>query len=116
MHNRIKEIRERLYNGSNVNFAEFMNEKPNTTSNWISGTRKIGVDVVEKLKEKIPNLNLEWLFTGKGEMLTTDETQSISDSIESHLDNDSKDYLGIIKSQQKTIENLSDTINKLITK
>ena len=113
---RIKCIAETLYNGNVNELCKAIGVKQATMSNIVAG--RLSKPSFEVINAIISNtkVNSTWLITGKGEMLTTDETQSISNSIESHLDNDSKDYLGIIKSQQKTIENLSDTINKLITK
>ena len=49
IHERIKKIREDLFKGSNSEFARSIDEKPNTTSNWISGNRKIGLEVIEKI-------------------------------------------------------------------
>ncbi|MDM1535074.1 S24 family peptidase [Myroides odoratimimus] len=36
-------------------------------------SKSIGLDKISKIKEKFPNLNLEWLLTGDGEMIKTEE-------------------------------------------
>lgn len=76
IHDRIKEIRSELFK-SNIDFAETLGEKPNTTSNWISGNRNIGLDVIEKIASKIPTINIDWLITGKGEMYKTSNTDVV---------------------------------------
>ena len=39
-------------------------------------SKNIGIDKISLVIEKYPNLNLEWLFTGKGEMLSTKDEGS----------------------------------------
>lgn len=68
IYQRIEIIRKEFF-GNNINFAKAMNEKPTTTSGWCSGTRNIGINVVQKILEKIPNISDVWLYTGKGSML-----------------------------------------------
>lgn len=67
--NRIREIRKRLFNDSNTEFALFMGEKTATTSGWISGKRGVGKGVIDKIIQKIPEVDSSWLLTGEGEML-----------------------------------------------
>lgn len=69
---RIKEIRKAFFHDSNLEFASFMGEKPSTTSGWVSGKRGIGRSVIDKLSDKMPNINTAWLLTGEGEMLKSD--------------------------------------------
>lgn len=66
--NRIKDIRAELFEDSNVKFANAVGEKNNTTSNWINPERKIGLDVINKILQAIPNLDANWLLTGEGSM------------------------------------------------
>lgn len=66
---RIKEIRKHFFNDSNIEFAEFMGEKPATTSGWVSGRRGIGRSVIDKITSKLSSVNPTWLLTGDGEML-----------------------------------------------
>jgi len=66
---RIKEIRTILCEGSNIEFAKIMNVKTNTTSNWVSGGREIGFDVIEQIIKKFPQIDANWLLKGEGEMM-----------------------------------------------
>ena len=72
IHERIKKIREDLFKGSNSEFARSIAEKPNTTSNWISGNRKIGLEVIEKILARLPQINASWLLTEEGPMMKAD--------------------------------------------
>ncbi|MDR0825214.1 MAG: XRE family transcriptional regulator [Prevotella sp.] len=72
VHDRIRKIREDLFKGSNIDFANTLDEKPNTTSNWISGNRKIGLEVIEKILARLPQINSSWLLSGEGSMMKTD--------------------------------------------
>lgn len=69
----IKIIREHFFNGSNKDFAEFMGENVNTTSNWINGNN-VGVNVLEKIVAKFPSVEPGWILTGDGQMLKSNTT------------------------------------------
>lgn len=78
IYERIEIIRKEFF-GNNIKFAEAMDEKPTTTSGWCSGTRNIGINVIQKILEKIPNINDVWLYTGKGSMLLP-ESENLSEN------------------------------------
>ena len=66
---RIAKIRAHYCKGNNIQFASQMGESPNTTSNWASKSyAKIGLNVILKISDKFPNVDLNWLIKGKGEM------------------------------------------------
>lgn len=45
----------------------------NVANGYVNSISKsIGVDKINKILEVYPNLNLEWLFTGEGEMLKSE--------------------------------------------
>lgn len=72
IYERIKKIRIHYFNDNNTKFAEFVGEKTTTTSGWTSGTggkRGIGLNIIQKITNKFPDVNLDWLITGKGNML-----------------------------------------------
>lgn len=77
---RINEIRESLFGGVNKDFARALNEKENTTSNWIK--RGASLDVVDKIVDKLPNISKSWLLTGEGKMLrnSQDEEQPMDEN------------------------------------
>jgi len=72
IHERIRKIREDLFKGSNSDFARAIDEKPNTTSNWISGNRKIGLEVIEKILARLPQISSSWLLSEEGPMMKAD--------------------------------------------
>ncbi len=79
MNKQIKKIRERLCDDSNEVFAKRVGENPNTTSNWIS--RRIGRDVIDKILNAFPEVNVAWFFTGEGAML---KSESRDETITAH--------------------------------
>lgn len=82
---RIKEIRKAYFNDSNLDFASFMGEKPSTTSGWVSGKRGIGKGVIDKITDKLPQINPTWLLTGEGDMevgKSPSSTQSNAHAVE----------------------------------
>lgn len=53
-----------------VNALAKMISMPQTTlNNYVLGNRKISFELIEKIATAFPELNKEWLLTGKGEML-----------------------------------------------
>jgi hypothetical protein len=56
--------------GGSVNkFAsEYLNDRSQNLTNWISGEKNPNVGKLCVLFETIPNLSLEWLFRGNGDM------------------------------------------------
>lgn len=79
----------------------------------------IGCDKIEKILNVYPDLNLEWLITGKGEMLndiSTSNSKAPPTNTECKLCQD-KDRLiealyTTISAQQKLIDNLENTANQ----
>lgn len=78
IYERIEIIRKKFF-GNNIKFAEAMNEQPTTTSGWCSGKRNIGINVIQKILEKMPNISDIWLYTGKGSMLLP-ESENLSEN------------------------------------
>lgn len=65
---RIREIREKFCNGSNVEFAKKLEKAPNTTSNWVRSGYSVGRGVSSEIAAAF-GVDLNWLLTGEGEML-----------------------------------------------
>ena len=54
----------------------------NASNGYVNSISKsIGLDKIEMILEKYPNLNIEWLLTGQGNMLKEDAKTNISQTI-----------------------------------
>ena len=70
------------------------------SSAYISSMRKsFQPDKIQSIAAKYPDLNLDWLLTGKGSMLKEEPKATLSLSAE--------ELWELVKSQQRTIENLT---------
>jgi transcriptional regulator with XRE-family HTH domain len=67
---RIEELIQTL-NLSARQFAELIRIQPGTISNIMSGRNKPSLDVMQKILDKYPTLNPEWLIAGRGDMWRT---------------------------------------------
>ena len=77
----------------------------NASNGYINSIQKsIGLDKLEAILEKYPNLNLEWLLTGKGEMIKTTKIEE-KDILEVRIDN-----------QEREIHRLNTIIDIIATK
>lgn len=111
------------YSGMNISkFSRFVGFKtPQTIRELKAGnTKSLSDDVRTKLLIAFPNLNEQWLVTGNGEMLTKTAPRALIDvkDVEDSF-NDSavlKEFLDIIKSKDKQIEELNDRIRQLTDK
>lgn len=79
---RIKEIRKIFANNSNVDFANMLGSKPNTTSNYVRNGYNVGRGVASKIAETF-NVSIEWLLTGDGEMLR-ENSKEVTRSVENN--------------------------------
>lgn len=63
--------------GSVALFAKEVGEKLNVVSNWLS-REATGINVVLKIHNRYPDVNLDWLITGRGEMELSPQANAIS--------------------------------------
>lgn len=91
---------------SSVNLTNAAFEKSLGLSNgYINSMRKgLGYDKLEQISNLYTDLNMGWLLTGEGEMLKSSSPKEESAPITNER------LLSIIESQQRTIENLSNTL------
>lgn len=61
---------------SKADFARKVGEKPQTISNWVA--RDNGMNVLNKIIEVFPEINMDWLMTGHGEMLKNNKNETIA--------------------------------------
>lgn len=82
---RIKLIREKFCNNSNVEFANKVGVKPTQSSNWTNDKYNVGEIVLKKILYAFPNINPTWLLTGEGEMLNNQENKQKKDTLTDDL-------------------------------
>ena len=49
-------------------FADFLQQAPATLSSIFNGRTRPTLNIMDAIKEKIPNINMDWLLYGSGEM------------------------------------------------
>lgn len=67
MKDRIRELMESLHK-SQQDFAQFIEMSPASLSSIFKGRTKPTLTIVEAIKKKIPNISVNWLLFGIGEM------------------------------------------------
>lgn len=67
MKDRIRQIMESKHMTQQV-FAQFIEMSPASLSSIFSGRTRPTLNIVDAIKKKIPDINLEWLMFGTGEM------------------------------------------------
>ncbi len=97
---------------SQSDFAEKLG-KPVQSINRIIKTDKASLEFLNEIVEIIPDINLNWLLKGEGSMISG-ESEATNEKKESYSENVSvpKLVLDVLSSQQRTIENLSETLKK----
>jgi transcriptional regulator with XRE-family HTH domain len=76
---RLEEVCDRLYNGNKADMAREMGKKPSSVYQYFNGTRNPGNEILHQLTNL--GVNLNWLFTGHGQMLTSDALQVNDDGL-----------------------------------
>ena len=74
----------------------------------------IGSDKRDLIIEKYPDLNMDWLLTGRGEMIITNSNPILDDEKISHNQNSLRDKYILLLEQ--TVANLEDKIKSLTPK
>ena len=80
---RIKLIMEDQHMTQQV-FAEFLQQSPATLSSIFNGRTRPTLNIVDAIKTKIPDISIEWLLYGIGEMYvrpTTPETDTFDGAV-----------------------------------
>ncbi len=105
----------KIKNLSSSKFAEEIGVQRSGISHILSGRNKPSLEFVQKLLNRFPEINTEWLISGTGEMLKS-ETRSNEMEFQSEINyrNDTKASFDLKKNdynEQKNIEDL-ETINE----
>ena len=75
MKDRIKQIMEAQHMSQQV-FAEFIGTTPATLSGIFNDRTRPTLNIVEAIKKKIPDINLDWLMFGQGTMYLSHDALS----------------------------------------
>lgn len=67
---RIRQLMEDQHMTQQV-FADFLQQSPATLSSIFNGRTRPSINVIDAIKMKIPNINIEWLLYGTGERYIT---------------------------------------------
>ena len=77
MKERIKELMESLHK-SQQDFAQFIEMSPASLSSIFNGRTKPTLTIVEAIKKKIPDISVEWLLFGVGDMYANHQATATS--------------------------------------
>lgn len=75
MKDRIRQLME-LKQMTQQSFAEYIEMSPASLSSIFNGRTKPTLNIVEAIKKKFPDINIEWLMFGTGEMFTTNTSHN----------------------------------------
>lgn len=120
---RIKELIDTISNGNKRAFSGLVGVSPTVIEN-IVGTRqgKPGYDLLEKIAFAIENINMNWVFTGEGQMFREERSEGIIHEDpqaptpkpdESILYNMYKDLMEEKKEKEKKIEQLTNELRAM---
>lgn len=97
-------------NLTSTKFADIISVQRSSISHILSGRNKPSFDFIEKMLIAYPDLNAQWLITGKGNMLTNQpllfnndeiQKQNILTSRESNIQNITENSIGEINSEKE---------------
>ena len=77
----IAELRKRKKVYSQAEFAEIVGISRTQFSEIVTGKRKLSDKAIHKIITAIPDINVDWLRTGEGEMLKTQSANAENHSI-----------------------------------
>lgn len=115
MKNTIGRIKEYIdFKGiTNQKFEKEVGFSNGAFASQLKNNRTIGVDKLENILKTYPEINIEWLLTGEGEMLKNicPKSEQYTD-LENLLNSVIHTQQEIINNQKETIEQLKNQIKK----
>ena len=72
---------------SATKFATLINANPSAISHLLKGRNKPGYDLLVNIAKAFPDISMDWLLTGKGEMYTDAENAEKRESIKNMVSN-----------------------------
>ncbi|MDQ6472538.1 hypothetical protein RB619_17995 [Flavobacterium sp. LHD-80] len=79
----------------------------------LKNNKTIGVDKLENILKKYPDINVEWLLTGNGSMLNSNAVHEESTSYNKTIQEDAEEainYKELAEARKETIESLKKVI------
>lgn len=103
LNDRIRRVRQSLFSDSNRDFAQRIGEAEQNLFNVCDpdAQRNASLALVAKIADTVPEVNLRWLLTGRGDMLSPTSKGAGNRS----------DMMRVILSQQETIRRLTDMLD-----
>jgi hypothetical protein len=114
-----KEIIENVAKYANLKVAELAKrvgyERPQVLYDITHGkTKKISADVANKIAEKYPEINLDWLLSGDGEMLKNHPAANNAGITDSNVVGGGINDATVISGLMKTLEKKDEQIGKIL--
>lgn len=117
---RIQELIAVVTKGNKRAFSAMVGVSPTVIENIVGSRQgKPGFDLLEKIAYSIENINLDWLITGRGEMLKEEQKKeevSINTVDASCIYNMYKDYKNMQEKKDLEIKGLQTKIDELHAK
>lgn len=95
-----------LQNLTSSSFANEIGVQRSSVSHVLSGRNKPSLDFVTKIKDRFPEVNLEWLISGKGSMISVQQKKETN---EIEIDVDDQQSFEF-ENRSVLTENISDNI------
>jgi len=103
----------RKYNLTAAKFAEILEVQPSAISHILSGRNKPSFDFLLRIATKIPEINMEWLITGKGNMTKVVVQQTLFQDSNSSTSNQNNINEGLSERGKDSADKKSGNIAKL---
>ncbi len=104
LNRRILQVRQSLFSDSNRDFAQRIGEAEQNLFNVCDqdAQRNASLALVTKIADSVPEVNLRWLLTGRGDMLSPTSKGAGARS----------EMMRVIVSQQETIRRLTELLGE----
>lgn len=112
IHDRMRILIEELQLSSSQ-FADMLKIQRSAVSHLLSGRNKPSIVILEKIINEFPNINVDWLITGKGNILRTNKSVPVQQEIFPENE-DIKDESQIASKEVKKYEDFNNPIEKII--
>lgn len=114
MSDRITKIRAELCHNSNTEFASRINKSTHYASALCRGASNPGKNMLEEILAAFPDVSRGWLyFVLVGDNSRVNMQQNVSVNGDNIVNSDNARLTAIVESQQVTIREQAETINKL---